>query len=363
MITPPKTKLENGMEYPGQIPPSKQKRHEFLGDIQMKKIPAVCPPPTRHTPSRFERVLPATPKSGRHPLAQAWRDAKHSAPVSQPILLLASGQPEPLLLLASGISPEAKALEAIAEMRNYPVALFLREFGVPVMNALLNENKVVVIKDKLCIRTSKLTPAPVVEPTPDMTVVAAVIETEAEPRPTVPPKRVAPVAPIFKNLPGNQQYLNPLGNAVTERQMRVNTSTAFSLASQIHDDANAAHKWLRAQFNITPNSMITSDKLAEVQKAVTEEQLKYATPATIAALNAWGLAIYGGSRWYMNCAGDTIRYSGKRTKITARLYQAQADQWLKDLRNIATPEQVLEAGQRQAAIVKGATEFGKRRVH
>lgn len=353
------TEPDEYYKFMGKIPTSEQKRHTFLDVVapqKTKKIPAICPVAPKHDPTPYERRIDSTPKSGRHPDAQARRDAK-ALPcpiVTNPPLLLTSGLPTPLLLLTAG--SEYLALRAIKEYKGgFPVIFFLKEHGAKVMSELLATGKIRESKDKLYLCEP--------QPVPPMAEMVASVEVAPDEtrdaQPLISNEELEPaVAPIQP-----KPNLDPLANAAVHRHMKINTSTAFSLVGHILDDANAIHKWLRDRYQITPTSLITTDKLAEIQAVVTREQLRFVNPTTLAALNAWGMAVYGGNTWYGRNKMDTIAHSGKRTGIASRLYQEQAEAWIMELKKKATQEQILEAGRRMDALQKRAQDFGKRREH
>lgn len=237
-------------------------------------------------------------KSKRHPLAQQWRDDRAN---SQPVLLLSAGAP---VMVPAMAEPEAKLAATLPGSREEFAALIATPTDAPF-------------------------------PMPDC----------------LPRIRKAPIASLPK------QNLDPFAQAIVTKRMKTNTSTAFSLANSISNDANAAHKWLREVFGINPNSLITDDQLRAVHEAVITEQLKYANKGTVAAIQAWGMAIHGGNRWYTLATDDTMKRSGNRTRFMQRLYQIEADLWLRDLRNQATPEQAIDAGRRVNKLSDGAGQF------
>lgn len=350
---------------PDQLHGDKVKKHGFLQSLKNPLLPAVCPKSQPHTPTQFERRLPSAKKS--LPRSVEWRNRPADV-IPYSGLMLADGKKNFLMLTAGEIpllltagdavcelnsqvaDPETRALQAIAEVDGYPDEQFLRVFGVPIMSDLLNKGMIRVAK-------SKLFAVEQVAPLPESEVVCSTDKLETEPAPVEPSK------PVVTSKP----KIDPMARALATQQMILNTLDAKDLANKINDDSTAAQFWLRKHFNITSESLVTTDVLTKVQQLVEAERAKYAIEGVTMEIEAWGLAIYR-EKWGMMMPTEAIRYSNKRTRLVARLYQQEADYWLRDLRNKANPEQTLQAGRyleakRQKFLSRSSNPNQSRRIH
>lgn len=363
---------------------------------------------------------PSADKSKRHPLAQAWRDAKPGTPSTEgdEVFLLTEGE-MPLLLSAGATSTqlliekilkpqptlrelsdmerrgekpswiidytestdkpclprirkaeatieqpdmtvlqavieseseprpvespdkmEALALEAIGSMEGYPVGQFMGEYGVPVLNSLLDQNLIVVKKDHIYV----FAPAPT-QP----------LAVPVQPVSTSPAKPKAKAVDIF-------------AQAQEHKRLMKNNTEAYKVAREIRDNGNAVGAFL-ADFGIHSGTPVSDDLLVQVQAAVTQEKLQYVSATTRATLDVYGSVIHGEIAWTGCKSTGANKYSKGRTRFFDRVYEEQALVWLEELkRKPMSPVQVLEVGKRLDAIRQGNLRVsnaagGSRRIH
>lgn len=344
-------KKTDGLDYPGQIPASKVKRHAFLGVLAKPdpnvaiQLPAQNPVPQFKNPvSQYERRLPSAPKSPprsmerkNHPadvipyqglMLPSGKVEHLMLPAPKPVLLLTDGQPVHSTgkLTPSEVTPptpaEDLALMAIAtESNGYPVLKFLGQFGHQIMTQLLLSKQVEAKQDKLFVVQAESTPLA----TPKLT------------------------------------QKDILAQAAEHKRLMQNLNAAFKLAGIICNNGNEIWGWL-ARYGVHNGTRVSDELLAQIQKDVTTEQLKFASPLMITTLDTYGQVIYG-SIWTQTASAGAKKYSQGRTAHFKRLYQEEAEKWLEELkRRPLTPTQVLEIGKRLDGVKQGALNFGSRRA-